>query len=41
LSRIARVFQVTVSQILSWNGLGSAASIQPGQKLMILVARRS
>jgi membrane-bound lytic murein transglycosylase D len=40
LARIARVFQVSVSQLLSWNSLGTAGHIQPGQKLQILVTRR-
>jgi membrane-bound lytic murein transglycosylase D len=40
LTRIAKVFQVQVSQLLSWNSLPSNAPIVPGQKLMILVTRR-
>jgi len=40
LARIARVFQVSVTQLLSWNALGGSSHIQPGQKLLILVTRR-
>jgi len=40
LGQIARLFQVSVPQILSWNGLGSRGSILPGQKLTIRVSRR-
>jgi membrane-bound lytic murein transglycosylase D len=40
LTRIAKVFQVQVSQLLSWNSLATNAPIVPGQKLMILVTRR-
>jgi membrane-bound lytic murein transglycosylase D len=40
LSKIARVFQVSVSQLLSWNGLSSGSHIIPGQKLSIRVTRR-
>ena len=36
LRQIARLFQVSVSQILSWNGMSSGAQILKGQKLTIL-----
>jgi membrane-bound lytic murein transglycosylase D len=39
LSQIARLFQVSVNQILAWNG-GVARSITPGQKLTIHIASR-
>jgi len=40
LRQIARLFQVSVSQILSWNGMSSGAQILKGQKLTIRVASR-
>ncbi len=40
LSRIARVFQVTVAQLVSWNGINAQSTLRPGQKLTIRVARR-
>lgn len=39
LTQIARLFQVSVSQILAWNGM-SSHSIVAGQKLIIRVASR-
>jgi membrane-bound lytic murein transglycosylase D len=39
LTRIAKLFQVSVSQILAWNGMASH-NIVPGQKLTIRVASR-
>ncbi|HEY3784816.1 MAG TPA: LysM peptidoglycan-binding domain-containing protein [Steroidobacteraceae bacterium] len=39
LAQIARLFQVTVRQILAWNGMASH-SILPGQKLTIRVVSR-
>jgi membrane-bound lytic murein transglycosylase D len=39
LYRISRLFQVTVSQIVRWNGL-SHHSILPGQHLLIRLASR-
>jgi membrane-bound lytic murein transglycosylase D len=39
LARIARVFQVTVSQLVSWNSLEHTA-VAPGQRLLIRVASR-
>ncbi|HYK26076.1 MAG TPA: LysM peptidoglycan-binding domain-containing protein, partial [Steroidobacteraceae bacterium] len=39
LYRISRLFQVTVSQIVRWNGL-SHQSILPGQHLLIRLASR-
>jgi len=40
LRRIAGLFQVSVSQILSWNGMSSESHILKGQKLTIRVASR-
>ncbi len=40
LTQIAKLFQVSVSQILAWNGMASHTSIVPGQKLTIRVASR-
>ena len=40
LRRIATLFQVSVSQILSWNGMSSESHILKGQKLTIRVASR-
>jgi membrane-bound lytic murein transglycosylase D len=39
LARIARVFQVSVAQIVSWNSL-SETSLLPGQHLLIRIASR-
>jgi membrane-bound lytic murein transglycosylase D len=40
LRNIAKLFQVSVSQILSWNGMSSETHILKGQKLTIRVASR-
>ncbi len=40
LTQIAKLFQVSVSQILAWNGMATHTSIVPGQKLTIRVASR-
>jgi membrane-bound lytic murein transglycosylase D len=40
LYAIAKLFQVTVAQITSWNDLASRAAIKPGQKLTIRVSSR-
>ena len=40
LRQIAKLFQVSVSQILGWNGMASETHIQKGQKLTIRVASR-
>jgi LysM repeat protein len=40
LYAIAKLFQVTVAQIASWNDIEGRASIKPGQKLMIRVSSR-
>jgi len=40
LRQIAKLFQVSVSQILSWNGMSSERQILKGQKLTIRVASR-
>ena len=39
LFRIARIHNVTVDQILSWNGMGASSGIRPGQRLSITLAR--
>jgi len=38
LSAIARLFQVTVSQIINWNDLAPQSHLKPGQKLTIRVS---
>ena len=40
LSAIARMFQVTVAQIVDWNDIGQKHAIKPGQKLTIRVSSR-
>ena len=40
LRQIAKLFQVSVSQILAWNGMSSETPILKGQKLTIRVASR-
>jgi membrane-bound lytic murein transglycosylase D len=40
LSAIARMFQVTVAQILDWNDITARSPIKPGQKLTIRVSSR-
>jgi membrane-bound lytic murein transglycosylase D len=40
LRQIAKLFQVSVSQILAWNGLSSETHILKGQKLTIRLAGR-
>jgi membrane-bound lytic murein transglycosylase D len=40
LRQIAKLFQVSVSQILAWNGMSSESHILKGQKLTIRVAAR-
>jgi len=35
LYRIARLYQVTVAQIVSWNGIAANTPLRPGQKLNI------
>jgi membrane-bound lytic murein transglycosylase D len=40
LSQIARLFQVTVSQLSNWNNITSRTILRPGQKLTIIVAGR-
>ena len=37
---IARVLQVTVRELLGWNGMGSDSAIRPGQKLVAFVSSR-
>ena len=38
LYSIARFLQVTVQDLLGWNGMGASVSIRPGQKLVAFVA---
>ncbi len=40
LYRIARIYQVTVAQLVGWNGIPAGATLRPGQTLNIQVARR-
>ncbi|MBV8853510.1 MAG: LysM peptidoglycan-binding domain-containing protein [Sinobacteraceae bacterium] len=40
LAAIARLFQVSVNQIMAWNGIASRSGISPGQKLTIHVVKR-
>jgi membrane-bound lytic murein transglycosylase D len=40
LSKISRVFQVSVAQISRWNSLARPPSLSPGQKLIIRVQNR-
>jgi membrane-bound lytic murein transglycosylase D len=40
LSRIAQVFGVTVSELVSWNGISKQSTLRPGQKLTVNVRRR-
>ncbi len=40
LSAIARMFQVTVAQIIDWNDIENHSAIKPGQKLTIRVSSR-
>ena len=37
---IARLLQVTVRELLGWNGMESGSSIRPGQKLVAFVSSR-
>jgi membrane-bound lytic murein transglycosylase D len=39
LSRIAKVFGVTVSDLVSWNGISKHSTLRPGQKLTVNVRR--
>ena len=41
LDQIAKLFQVSVSQIMSWNGMSARGAILAGQRLTIRLARRS
>ena len=40
LYRIAKLYQVTVAQIVSWNGIASNMTLRPGQKLNINLGGR-
>ena len=39
LSRIAKSFGVTVSDLVSWNGISKQSTLRPGQKLTVNVRR--
>jgi peptidoglycan lytic transglycosylase D len=39
LSRIAKVFGVSVSDLVNWNGISKHATLRPGQKLTVNVRR--
>ena len=39
LSRIAQVFGVTVSDLVSWNGISKHSTLRPGQRLTVNVRR--
>jgi len=39
LSRIAKVFGVTVSDLVNWNGISKHSMLRPGQKLTVNVRR--
>jgi membrane-bound lytic murein transglycosylase D len=40
LSRIAKVFGVSVSDLVNWNGISKHSTLRPGQKLTVNVRRR-
>jgi LysM repeat protein len=40
LTAIAKLFQVSVNQIMAWNGIASRSAIAPGQKLTIRMSSR-
>jgi membrane-bound lytic murein transglycosylase D len=40
LSHIARVFDVTVADLVSWNGITPRSTLRPGQRLTVQVKRR-
>jgi membrane-bound lytic murein transglycosylase D len=40
LTQIAKLFQCSVKEIMSWNGIGSRNGISPGQRLTIRMASR-
>jgi membrane-bound lytic murein transglycosylase D len=40
LSKISRLFQVSIAQISRWNSLATPPSLSPGQKLIIRVLNR-
>jgi membrane-bound lytic murein transglycosylase D len=40
LSAIARMFQVSVAQLINWNDITPRSPIKPGQKLTIRVSSR-
>jgi membrane-bound lytic murein transglycosylase D len=40
LSRIAKQFRVTITQVLDWNGLKHTSVIKPGQRLVMYIDDR-
>jgi membrane-bound lytic murein transglycosylase D len=40
LYSIARILQVTLSDLLGWNGMGKGSIIKPGQKLVAFINAR-
>ena len=40
LTQIAKLFQVSVKEIMAWNGIGSHSGISAGQKLTIRMSSR-
>jgi membrane-bound lytic murein transglycosylase D len=40
LTAIAKVFGVTVAEIVNWNGISSHTTLRPGQKLTVNIRRR-
>ena len=40
LYRIARLYQITVAQIVSWNGISASRVLKPGMKLKLNLPRR-
>ncbi len=40
LSHIARVFDVTVADLVSWNSISTRSTLKPGQRLTVQVRRR-
>ena len=39
LSRIAKVFGVTVADLVNWNGISRDSTLRPGQRLTVNVRR--
>jgi membrane-bound lytic murein transglycosylase D len=40
LTQIAKLFQVSVKEIMAWNGIGARTAISAGQKLTIRLSSR-